>query len=121
MTYAELKELAEKINAGYVPTDEETQAAREALEPAYAATGQVVEKLAAALAEVVPVMVEWVNNVIPQLVNAYRSTVYFDLARIEDCPNRRVVHLARYAKKARVRKKNINRALRIMGKEDKRQ
>lgn len=117
MTYLELKELAEKVNAGYVPTDEEIQAAREALEPAHAAICQAVEKLTAALAEVLLPLIEGINAVIPLLVNASRLMADFDLERIEACPNRRVVHLARYAKKARVRNKNINRAFRIMRKE----
>lgn len=30
------------------------------------------------------------------------------------CPNKRVVHLALYAKKSRTRKKNFNRAIRIL-------
>lgn len=30
------------------------------------------------------------------------------------CPNKRVVHLALHAKKARARKKNLNRAIRIL-------
>lgn len=32
------------------------------------------------------------------------------------CPNKRVVHLALYAKKSRTRKKNFNRAIRILEK-----
>lgn len=35
-------------------------------------------------------------------------------AVLEQCPNRRVVHLARYAKKHRTRKKNLHRAFRIL-------
>lgn len=35
-------------------------------------------------------------------------------AIIECCPNRRVVHLFRYAKKRRVRRKNIHRAIKIL-------
>ena len=34
-----------------------------------------------------------------------------------NCPNKRVVHLARYAKKPRVRKKNYNRMIKIAEKE----
>lgn len=33
-----------------------------------------------------------------------------------NCPNKRVVHLARYAKKYRTRKKNLNRAYKIVRK-----
>jgi len=33
-----------------------------------------------------------------------------------NCPNKRVVHLARYAKKYRTRKKNLNRAYKIVEK-----
>lgn len=35
-----------------------------------------------------------------------------DLALAEMCPNRRVVHLAKHAKKKRTRKKNYNRMIR---------
>lgn len=37
------------------------------------------------------------------------------------CPDRRVVHLAKHAKKARTRKKNLRRAMRIMEKEEAKQ
>lgn len=35
-------------------------------------------------------------------------------AVVRCCPNKRVVHLALYAKKPRIRKKNFNRAIRIL-------
>lgn len=38
-------------------------------------------------------------------------------AELEKCPNRRVVYLAKHARKARVRKKNLHRAARIIKKE----
>ena len=36
---------------------------------------------------------------------------------IDMCPNRKVVHLAKHAKKRRARKKNLNRAIYILEKE----
>lgn len=38
-------------------------------------------------------------------------------AVLETCPNKRVVHLAKYAKRKTVRKKNIKRAVRIIERE----
>ena len=35
---------------------------------------------------------------------------------VSSCPNRRVAHLAKHAKKARTRKKNLHRAIDIMEK-----
>lgn len=37
----------------------------------------------------------------------------------ENCPNKKVIHLAKYARKRRTRKKNLNRAIRILEREDK--
>lgn len=39
-------------------------------------------------------------------------------AVLECCPNKRVVHLARYSKKHRTRKKNLHRAFRMMEKKN---
>ena len=118
MTYTALKELAEKIAAGYVPTDEEMQAARETLELGpLLAFRQATEKLAAALAEVLPVLVEGICSLAPLLVSAGQLMADFDLERIEDCPNHRVVHLAKHARKYRTRKKNMHRAFRLLEKE----
>lgn len=36
---------------------------------------------------------------------------------LENCSNKRVVHLAKYAKKERTRTKNLNRAIKIVAKE----
>lgn len=38
---------------------------------------------------------------------------------LENCSNKRVVHLAKYAKKERTRTKNLNRAIKIVAKEAK--
>ena len=38
-------------------------------------------------------------------------------AVLETCPNKRVVHLAKYTKKIKVRKKNIKRAVRMLERE----
>ena len=35
-------------------------------------------------------------------------------AIVDCCPNRRVVHLMRYAKKSKVRRKNLHRAIKIL-------
>lgn len=35
---------------------------------------------------------------------------------MDHCPNKRVVHLAQYAKKSKIRSKNFNRAIRIIAK-----
>ena len=37
---------------------------------------------------------------------------------IDMCPNRKIVHLAKHAKKKRARKKNLNRAIYILEKEN---
>lgn len=53
--------------------------------------------------------------------DAYMQFVHtllgIDLALAEMCPNRRVVHLAKHAKKKRIRKKNYKRMIRICEKE----
>jgi hypothetical protein len=36
---------------------------------------------------------------------------------LNNCPNKRVVHLAKYGRTQRVRNKNFRRAMRILGKE----
>lgn len=110
MTYTELKELAKKVNAGYVPTDEEIQATRETLEPTLAAICQAVEKLAAALAEVLPVWAQALSEMVPLLLKADRE--------LDRCPNHRVAHLARHARKYRTRKKNLHRAFKLLEKEE---
>lgn len=35
---------------------------------------------------------------------------------LNNCPNKRVVHLAKYARKQKTRSKNFNRAIRLIGK-----
>ena len=45
----------------------------------------------------------------------YKLTGMWDYI-INNCPNRRVVHLAQFSKKKRVRDKNFKRALHIVGK-----
>ena len=61
-----------------------------------------IESLAAALS---PALKEYANYIEQQRA-------------IEKCPNRRVVHLAKNAKKWRTRKKNLRRALKIIEKEE---
>lgn len=43
-----------------------------------------------------------------------REIVDFIVRTLEDCPNRRVVHLALHGKKKRTRKKNLRRACRMI-------
>lgn len=71
-----------------------------------------------------------VNNV-EALIAEIKGLVYMDKSIVmelfgitkyvlKDCPNKKVVHLAVYGKKFRTRRKNINRAFRILEKGEKR-
>ena len=67
-------------------------------------------------------MARWLEHLADALTPVLDALARYhnDLARLEECPNRRVVHLAKHAKKARTRKKNLRRAMRIIEKEGKR-
>lgn len=74
-----------------------------------------VEQLAEALT---PVW-ESVKALVTAWLPAAKVSVqyYIEQAELEKCPNRRVAYLAKHARKARVRKKNLHRAARINKKE----
>lgn len=48
------------------------------------------------------------------IIEAARAIGGFIATTLEDCPNRRVVHLALHGKKKRTRKKNLRRACRMI-------
>lgn len=52
------------------------------------------------------------------MANSLKELTHCETTKLERCPNRRVVHLAKYGRKRRTRKKNLHRAVRIVGKED---
>ena len=60
-----------------------------------------------AIIELTAVAAKALTPVVKILAEAYENNKTLILAA--GCPNKRVLHLARYGKKARTRKKNINR------------
>lgn len=63
--------------------------------------GEIIAQL-----EVPPEVIERYNVI--RAMSIIQDTFFNEI--INECPNKRVAHLARFAKKKRVRKKNYNRA-----------
>ena len=89
-------------------TEEEDEELREIIQP-YADT----------LAVAFNTLLDAFKSMARALGQAYQAAKEsIDLAQmLSRCPNKRVVHLAKYARKKRTRKKNLHRALRILEKE----
>lgn len=102
-------------------TDEQLKIYKEVLPGAtdeqLEAVNRLVENLADAWREICNKFVSIASAMAPA-VSALAQYVT-DQAELEKCPNRKVVHLAKHAKKARTRKKNLHRAMRIIEKEAK--
>lgn len=52
-----------------------------------------------------------IGEITPQIEAIYKAIPNTCEAILKQCPNKRVIHLAKHAKKARVRKKNIKRII----------
>lgn len=87
-------------------TDEQMEAIRDFGTALGVAWVEIREKLAAFVAAVSPALGE---------LGRYLASQSW----LDDCPNRKVVHLAKHGRKWRTRKKNLHRAQRIMEKEAK--
>lgn len=57
------------------------------------------------------------NDLIPFIANTIKAVQELSKTIIETYPNKRVVHLALYGRKARTRKKNIHRIYKWLNKE----
>ena len=79
----------------------------EAMERAQAACGEFVEKLATAFG----ILAETIAQTIRTLQPFFKLVFEVMENIIETYPNKRVVYLAKHAKKARTRKKNLNRII----------
>ena len=92
-------------------TDEEQKELRELLQP-----------YADVLATVVDTMLDAFKVLARALGEAFAAVKngIVQAQTLNRCPNKRVVHLAKYAKKRRTRKKNLHRAMRIIEEEAKR-
>lgn len=69
----------------------------ELLQPAIEAVAQAVKQCAELIKQAIPTVLDFVVVIMAQIIELY--------------PNKRVVHLAKHARKERVRKKNINKIL----------
>lgn len=69
----------------------------ELLQPAIVAAGQALKQCAEFIKQAIPPVLDLVVDTMEQIIELY--------------PNKRVVHLAKHARKERVRKKNINRII----------
>ena len=101
------------------PSQEQLEKIAEELAPcieALTATARAVsEALTEAMGSFIKALAETGKRLAPVFKNLARYLN--DQTWLEKCPNRRVVHLAKHAKKARTRKKNLRRAMRIIEKE----
>lgn len=77
--------------------EEQLAAFAEALRPVMKEIADTIQPIIKRLAEMLPPIIETLSDFWEQIIELY--------------PNKRVVHLAKYAKKERVRKKNINRII----------
>lgn len=105
-------------------TDEQLKAYREALPGAtdeqLEALSRFVESLADAWRAICDAMASFASAIAPAVKAVKDLAQYLTYqSELERCPNRKVVHLAKHAKKARTRKKNLHRAMRIIEKEAK--
>lgn len=102
-------------------TDEQLKAYREALPGAtdeqLEALGRFVESLADGWRVIRDALASFASAIAPAVKALAQFLTYQE--ELERCPNRKVVHLAKHAKKARTRKKNLHRAMRILEKEAK--
>lgn len=69
----------------------------ELFRPVVEAAVEIITPIIKSIAEALPPIIETIVDVMAQIIELY--------------PNKRVVHLAKHARKERVRKKNINRIL----------
>lgn len=69
----------------------------ELIRPVISEIADVLTPIIKKIAEMLPPIIETIVDVMEQIIELY--------------PNKRVVHLAKHAKKERVRKKNINRIM----------
>lgn len=106
-----IKRLIEKVDRGEELTKEDL----DAFEAEMPDTVECIRRTAEAA-------ITWLTEVLPLWVDALTAAIQpaLDMERIDTCPNKRVVHLARHAKKWRTRKKNRRRAFKILEKEAKR-
>lgn len=102
-------------------TDEQLKTYREALPGAtdaqLEALSRFVESLADAWRVIWDALAGFASAIAPALKDLAQFLTYQE--ELERCPNRKVVHLAKHARKARTRKKNLHRAIRIIEKEAK--
>lgn len=102
-------------------TDEQLKIYKEVLPGAtdeqLEAVGRFVESVVGLWQEVSEAFISFVRAIAPTLNTLVRHLD--ERAELEKCPNRKVRHLALHARKARTRKKNLHRALRITEKEAK--
>ena len=102
----------EKAKRGEVLTEEEIDAICNALP-------EEMEQFKAAITPLWSLLSEVLDNVLRWLTDFIQLTAYEVNKTLDACPNRRVVYLARHAKKHRTRNKNIRRAFKIAEKEAK--
>lgn len=108
MSTAIIRALA-KLDRGEKLTQADIDDVAAEMPDAIAGLREIVEKMTAWIAEVLPVWVDTLVSLVPQLA-AYNKA-------LTSCPDQRVVQLAMYGKKARTRKKNLRRAYKIIERE----
>ena len=69
------------------------------------------EKIKEIAMELVPVVVDTINALVPVVVDCVRAVTDFAISMYKQYPNKRIVWLALYHPKARVRKKNKSRII----------
>lgn len=106
MYKAELMNIEEKLSNGEALSQEE-------VDIYFESRGINVDKITEALKNVAYAVGEYMSAVIP-LLSALNQMAYEVNQTLEKCPNYRVVHLAKHAKKLRHRQKNYKRAYRIV-------
>lgn len=110
------KRVYEEMLPGF--TDEQIEALERSTQKAVEVFQEMLQELREGLAEATRRLAEaWAPTL--AAFSAAVTRCLTEQKELERCPNRRVVHLAKHAKKARTRKKNLHRAMRIIKKEAK--
>lgn len=102
----------EKAKRGEALTEEEIDAICHALPEEVEQFKNAITPLWELISTALDNIIRWLTDVIPLMAYEVDKT-------LDACPNRRVIYLARHARKHRTRKKNIRRAFKITEKEAK--
>lgn len=85
----------------------------------YEDLSEMLAKVGDAIKAVGEAAIKAIKALIPITILMRELLKKYNIDILMRCPNKRVVHLALHSKKCRVRKKNINRARRIVERREK--